>query len=81
MKEKFFAFLKKHKVYKKWLKYTFKHRSDMESFFSDNNATSFLSSAFSWANANELNGYNQKDHIFWYNLNRVWLKELEKDPS
>ena len=53
----------------------------MESFFSDNNATYFLSSAFIWANANELGECNQKDHNFWSNLNQLWLKELEKDPS
>lgn len=81
MKEKFFAFLKKHKAYKKWLKYLLKGRNDVEFFLHDDNTRSFLSGAFPWAIANELNEYNQKDRDFWSHLNRLWLKELEKDPS
>lgn len=81
MKEKFFAFLKKHKVYRKWLKYISKGGNDVESFLCEDNARSFLFGAFPWATANELKECNQKDHNFWSNLNRLWLKELEKDPS
>ncbi|MFA6325426.1 MAG: hypothetical protein WCX46_04340 [Candidatus Paceibacterota bacterium] len=81
MKEKFFAFLKKHKAYKKWLKCFLRDKNDIKFFLCDDNIRSFLSGAFTWATANELNEYNQKDHNSWSHLNQLWLKELEKDPS
>lgn len=72
MKEKFFAFLKKHRVYKKWLKYTYD--SSDEWLDDKNRAEKFIIQSFYWVKTNE--GFD-----FWSYLNDSWLKELKKDPS
>lgn len=75
MKEEFYAFLKKHKCYREWLKYT--ERNKIMDIFENEKPEDYLWMAFTWAEANDLSEYNQKDHNYWGNIKDLWAEHLE----
>lgn len=81
IKEKFFAFLKKYKCYRKWLKYTIIRGHNIEDFLHTVGPRSYLYSAFVFADVNGNGKDSMEDHDYWNKIHDLWLKELEKDPS
>lgn len=76
MKEKFIAFLKKRRVYKRFIANCKNLSFDelIEDNIKENSPKSIIGGGFIWSDSFE-------DHKYWDNINRSWLKELEKDPS
>ena len=76
MKDKFIEFLKKHEVYEEWCKYTeVTHDASCSTFFETVDPEFYTNAAFLWLDVSGVP--NIKDHDFWSNLNRLWLKEIE----
>lgn len=72
MKEKFIAFLKKHKCYRKWCKYTDQPDDFLDRYLEY--PQHFIEQSFVWLRTSE-------DHTYWSRINDLWLKEtLEKLP-
>jgi hypothetical protein len=75
MKEEFFTFLKKHKCYRKWLKYTDDPKDFLDRY--SKKPGKFLVRSFTWNMANEQKIYNQEDHNYWERINNLWTEYLK----
>jgi hypothetical protein len=84
MKEKFLAFLKKHKcltAYKKYILWNFGSQKKVNKFFdrNNNNPQLWLSMAFPWGRANKDKTYSAECTQYWRNIDIEWQHDLREE--
>lgn len=83
MKEQFYEFLKKHRVYRRYhaaykLQVTPKDAPTVKEFLNIAKPRAYFTEAFVFTKEKDINDYDITYSRFWHNLNEKWLKIVKE---